>query len=158
MNGPLRVLRVSLLCCAIACGMVLVFSAATKLQDMPKFLSTVQNHAVVPSQFTPQAAWLFAAVESVLGAGVIALVIAGHPRALMLAMFLIATFFAALALYAGVLWVHPPTIPSGCGCGLSHRVIENWFPILQRNTLISAAFGAIGLSLSHFGKRAATKA
>lgn len=131
---------------------ILLFAGFSKVQAWSDFIRDIQNHGVVPSSLVRPLGFAFIALELLTGLAALCLALRQHRTGAAPCLPL-AEFFAGLTSYCLVLCVHPPTIPTGCGCGLSRTLVQHWTPLALRNAAASSAFLLATLVLWYQGRR-----
>jgi hypothetical protein len=144
MNRAARTLHAGVRLALAVVGAVFIFTALVKLRDVDAFRSTILAHGVIPESLGSPAAWSVAVVE--LGAGVLTiLLVLLRPGHISAASVVPAALLAAFAAYALVLRVHPPPVPTSCGCGIISAPIEDWGSLARRNGAIALAVALLPL-------------
>jgi hypothetical protein len=116
--------------------------ATVKLSDLAVFEGVLVRQGLVPRWAAPVVATGVAIGECIAGACALVCVLCGRVRqgaAIMTGVFVL------LACYAAVLTIRPPATPTPCGCGVSGRPVERWWPIAARNAGIAMLFGGFAV-------------
>lgn len=130
---------------------VLLFAGFSKIQTWSDFIRDVQNHGVVPSTLVQPLGVAFISIELLTGLAALCLALRQH-RTGAAPCLLLAVFFAGLTSYCLVLCMHPPAIRSGCGCGFSRTLVQDWTPLAIRNAAAASAFLLASLVLRYQGR------
>lgn len=123
---------------AAAAG-IMIYSGVTKATDIPAFARLLNAQGLIPADAAIASAWSVTIAEIAVGA--VGLYFATSSRQRPLGGLVVGAMFAALSIYATVLWLKPPAKPTGCGCAWSRRVVEDWGPLAARNWGCVAGMG-----------------
>ncbi|MBX3385986.1 MAG: hypothetical protein KF768_05395 [Phycisphaeraceae bacterium] len=135
---------------AVCLSAWLAVSGVAKLIEPSRAASVVEAHGVVPAGMAKGVSVGVSVAEVVVAA--VALVLVMQNR-LSVAVSLLGLMFAGLLVYVSLVWVNPPSAPTGCGCGFSWKPVESWGAIVARNAVIVGALFASVLFLRHRAAR-----
>lgn len=142
LNPRSRVLGGLAAACVIGAAAWLLAGATVKLGDLPRFEHVLAQHGVVEWRAAPIVAMAVPIGESIAAACALVCVLCGRGRA---GAAIMTGVFVLLALYAGVLTVRPPAMPTPCGCGVSGAPVQHWRPIAASNAGIAVLFGGFAV-------------
>ncbi len=133
--------RVAVLCVA---GLLLL-TGAFKMQDRAAFAAIVQAQGLVPVGIVPLAVWVVAWGEIAFGVFAVWAVLQQQWVFVRVGALLCALVFLVFAGYASALVIHPPPVPTPCGCLPGEEAVVSWWPIVIRNGMIASVLAGIGL-------------
>ncbi|MCW5775422.1 MAG: hypothetical protein KIS87_03110 [Phycisphaeraceae bacterium] len=125
----------------LAQAALFLYTGFVKLRSPDEFTAILSSHGLVPDTLTPPAAWAVIGVE--VGGATAALLWLMAGRTPARAAMVLAALFALFGVYALLLCLRPPPVPTPCGCGvLASSNVEDWTWIAARN-LAFAVFTAL---------------
>jgi hypothetical protein len=127
----------------LASGVLLLWTAFTKLRAPSTFAETLAQHEVIPPMLIAPVSWAVPCIEllvGVIGVGCVLL-----QRGVAGAGLGVSVLFAMFSAYAFVLHIRPPPVPTGCGCGLPRGPVADWPLIAAMNAAGSAVLGVSSL-------------
>lgn len=126
-------------------ALTLIVTGTLKSQNPGALHEALKAHGVIPGLALDIAPHLVIALELLVGVRSVWSAMHQRWRAAALPA---SAVFACFAIYAFALVIRPPAAPSGCGCGFSAEVVEDWTPIVLRNVLSCAGLGIAALLVS----------
>ncbi len=110
----------------------LIVAGIGKLADLDGFAEALRAHGLIAGPLIQVVSFVLPFVEVLIGAGVVWGLASGSPVRRLVPP--LVAVFLAFVLYAAWLSINPPPRPAPCGCGISAVPVENWWPIVIRNT------------------------
>lgn len=140
MNKRRRVVVVGLLTATALITIAVLYSSFAKLAQFGDFETAVRRQGLVPETLVLAFCRTIIGIELVMGTTVLYFCTLPH-KACALAPLILAVFFALVTCYCTALCIYPPEVASGCGCGFSRRLIEDWRPLAAQNGAFTVGCG-----------------
>ncbi len=144
-SGLVRTLRSAARIVVLCVAGLLLFAGSFKIQDRESFAAIIQAQGIVPSGLASSLAWIVGAGEIAVGMLSVWSVLQQRWVFVRVGALLCAIVFLVFAGYASVLVIHPPPVPTPCGCLPGEQEIASWWPIVIRNGLIASVLALVGL-------------
>ncbi len=128
----------------LAQAALFLYTGFVKLRSPEEFAAILSAHGLVPYTLTLPAAVI--GVELTAAAAALLWLMAGRTPAR--AAMVLAALFALFGVYALLLTLRPPPVPTPCGCGvLASSNVEDWTWIAARNLAFAVFTAFLGLPL-----------